>query len=134
MKLTERDQTTLQWVREEMGDGIDIVGERFLMYLYPNENLDLWTPKLEEENGIKSRLVTHLAMRHDGIDVILPVGVILNLPKGENVSNEGSLYWGLTVNPEGYKMTVDRSAVESLFAVAKEEYLKKKKSIDCKDE
>ena len=74
MKLTERDQTTLQWVREEMGDGIDIVGERFLMYLYPNENLDLWTPKLEEENGIKSRLVTHLAMRHDGIDVILPVG------------------------------------------------------------
>ena len=104
------------------------------MYLYPNENLDLWTPKLEDENGIESRLVTHLAMRHDDIDVVLPIGVILNLPKGEEVSNEGSLYWGITVKPEGYKMNVDRSAVESLFAVAKEEYLKKKKSIDCKDE
>ena len=134
MKLTDRDQTTLQWVREEMGGDIDIVGEKFLMYLYPNENLDLWTPKLEDENGIESRLVTHLAMRHDDIDVVLPIGVILNLPKGEEVSNEGSLYWGITVKPEGYKMNVDRSAVESLFAVAKEEYLKKKKSIDCKDE
>ena len=134
MKLTNRDQTTLQWVREEMGDGIDIVGEKFLMYLYPNENLDLWAPKLADENGIKSRLVTHFAMRHDDIDVVLPIGVILNLPKGEEVSNEGSLYWGITVKPEGYKMNVDRSAVESLFAVAKEEYLKKKKSIDCKDE
>ena len=101
------------------------------MYLYPNENLDVWEPRLDDENGIESRVVSHLALRDQGIDIVIPMSAILNPPPGERVSSEGELFWGLAVKPEGYKLTASRDAVIELFRVAKEEH-DNKKICECK--